>query len=824
MTEFCRNALGFLMGAVLAIGLGEFDTANAEELKVGVATIDITPPLGYRMAGYYSERKNTGTKDPLQAKALVVRQGNRAAALVFCDLVGVPRSITQPVREAAARATGIPWENIAVGATHSHTGPLFSGVLRKHFDHASTTAPTDAPTDAYLTHLKDALVSVISKADAQARPARLSAGFAEEPRLSFNRRFHMKNGEVRFNPGPFNPDIVKVAGPIDPDVGMIAIRPPGEDRLSAVLTVFAMHLDTVGGTEYSADYPFYLERELRSAFNPDLISLFGAGTCGDINHVDVTTKTRRTTAELGTVLGRTAAARLPGLETVATPSLAAKRAVLSLPLQSFPPDRIATARVALKDVGTSKLSFLEQVEAVKIVDLADNYPQDKIDQEVQVFRLGPELAVVALPGEVFVEHGLAIKKASPFATTLIVELMNDNPAYIPTLKGFSEGSYEIINSRLAPGSGEKLVEAAVGLLKELDAEVKKQAPGIEAAAMLMDILKGSQLGPTDGWFSIAAAQTRHDWTATLKRLDRNHDDRIDRGEFPGTNDDYAALDRDHDGELALPDFDFSAHALTPSPGMMLFYRADRDGNGKLTTEEWQTLFQSLDRDRGGFLALADLQNAFQPRPPRPSKDASDAPEGPSRWTLIRGLARQEIGALLPGPSVGESAPDFTLKTVKGDRSYTLSKLIGPKPVVLIFGNFTCGPFRAQAGNVEKLYRRYKDRATFLMIYVREAHPTDGWSMESNQRVGVALAQPRTFAERVNVAQTCQATLGFDMPFLIDTMDDSVGGTYSGMPSRLYLIDRAGKLVAKSGRGPFGFKPAELEHSLILELSREAKSP
>jgi hypothetical protein len=195
--------------------------------------------------------------------------------------------------------------------------------------------------------------------------------------------------------------------------------------------------------------------------------------------------------------------------------------------------------------------------------------------------------------------------------------------------------------------------------------------------------------------------------------------------------------------------------------------------------------------------------------------------GPTKETLIRGLFRQEIGSLQPGPALGESAPDFTLKTNDGDRELTLSKLVGPKPVVLVFGNFTCGPFRSQAGNVEKLYRTYKDRAAFVMVYVREAHPTDGWSMASNDRVGVALPQPRTYEDRASVAQTCAKRLDLGFPMLVDTIDDAVGARYSGMPSRLYLIDRDGKVAYKSGRGPFGFKPAELEQSLVLLLQEGA---
>jgi thiol-disulfide isomerase/thioredoxin len=339
--------------------------------------------------------------------------------------------------------------------------------------------------------------------------------------------------------------------------------------------------------------------------------------------------------------------------------------------------------------------------------------------------------------------------------------------------------------------------------------------------MLADILQGSQLGPNDGWFRRAVAQTRFDWKASRRRLDRDGDGRITREEFPGPDPDFARLDRDHDRVLKETDFDFSPHALTPSPGALLFYRADRDGNGKLTREELDDFFKSCDGDGQGFLSLSDLQEAFR-TPPRPAQEAK-GPSGPSKATLVRGLFRQEIGSLQAGPTLGETAPDFTLKAVGGREEITLSKLIGSKPVVLVFGNFTCGPFRAQGGNIEKLYRRYKDRATFVMVYVREAHPTDGWSMESNDRVGVSLRQPRSYDERVEVARTCSVRLGLGFPMLVDTIDDAVGTRYSGMPNRLYLVDRQGNVAYKSGRGPFGFKPAELEHALVLLLQEEETS-
>lgn len=104
------------------------------------------------------------------------------------------------------------------------------------------------------------------------------------------------------------------------------------------------------------------------------------------------------------------------------------------------------------------------------------------------------------------------------------------------------------------------------------------------------------------------------------------------------------------------------------------------------------------------------------------------------------------------------------------------------------------------------------------MYVREAHPEDG---AFNPAGGVAVRQPRDLVERRDVAKACTAKLQITMPLVVDTIDDRVGHAYSAMPDRLYVIDRAGKVAYRGGRGPFGFKPAEMEQSLLaLLLSAE----
>jgi len=121
-----------------------------------------------------------------------------------------------------------------------------------------------------------------------------------------------------------------------------------------------------------------------------------------------------------------------------------------------------------------------------------------------------------------------------------------------------------------------------------------------------------------------------------------------------------------------------------------------------------------------------------------------------------------------------------------------------------------------------MYARWRDQVDFYAVYIREAHPADGWSMESNDRVGIKIAQPKSTEERKQVAVDCCASLQMSMPLLVDSIDDRVGRAYSGFPDRLYLIDRDGKVAYKGGRGPFGYKTRELEQTMVMMFLDETK--
>jgi Ca2+-binding EF-hand superfamily protein len=364
-----------------------------------------------------------------------------------------------------------------------------------------------------------------------------------------------------------------------------------------------------------------------------------------------------------------------------------------------------------------------------------------------------------------------------------------------------------------PLGEEKLTEEAETAAKELRSRF---APRTEARAMLDSIVSEPFLDSDSGWFAMAKSRTRFEWNEVAKRFDRNNDGHVDASELGGPTGDFARVDRNGDGLVDGTDLDWNT-APPPAASALsrMFAMSDANSNGKVTRDEFIKLFEQLKGD-GEYLALDDVVQQFASSSP-----GSGQPEPLDRSMMVMALLHQELGALAPGPELNQSAPDFTLPRVGGG-SVTLSKVIGKRPIVLIFGTFTCSPFRGQSGNLEKLYSRYQDRADFYLVYVREAHPSDGWNMEVNEAQGISFAQPKSNTERHNVAQTCQKHLDISVPMLVDTIDDQAGSAYSGMPNRLYVIDTQGKIAFKNARGPFGFYPRQLEQALVLLLNDSAQ--
>lgn len=460
---------------LLALTLASPGLALADELRVGAATADITPPIGTPMAGYYAERHAEGVHDPLFAKAIVLEGGGKKAAFVSLDLITTPKSIVEEARKEVEKATGIPGSAVMISATHAHTGPI----LRGRGPRDDSFGGGNPLVLAYSDGLPAKIAACVRDADKALRPAKVHAGHGQESAISFNRRFHMADGSVGWNPGKKNPRILKPAGPIDPDVAVVYFE--SDDKARTPLATYvnhAVHLDNVGGAQFSADMPATIADLLGRFKGPEMVTFYTSGCCGDINHINVNwaepQKGHENAARMGVILAAEVLRTWPKLEAAAPGALRVKSARVKLPLPEITEKDVEESKATIARLeGSGKTpAFLEQVKAFKVADVAAQ-KGEPLEVEVQVVALGDKFAWVSLPGEIFVELGLAIKQDSPFPHTIIAELANGAIGYIPSRRAYGQGNYEVVSARCAEGSGEMLVDAALGMLKELHLEATK---------------------------------------------------------------------------------------------------------------------------------------------------------------------------------------------------------------------------------------------------------------------------------------------------------------------------------------------------------------
>ena len=197
-----------------------------------------------------------------------------------------------------------------------------------------------------------------------------------------------------------------------------------------------------------------------------------------------------------------------------------------------------------------------------------------------------------------------------------------------------------------------------------------------------------------------------------------------------------------------------------------------------------------------------LERAVQVRPG--SVEARDALEHGFRFDQPA-QAGPGITAGLPAPPVG-----------------TLDLSRPPRPIVLVFGSYTCPKLRSAAPDLKRIYERYRDQVDFRLVYIREAHAEGGaeaqWQSSINQRDGVSLAPAANLEEKRAHADLCLRRLSLPFPALVDTMDGAAETAYQAWPSRLYLVGRGGRVVFNTRLGEMDFRPADFEAALRAILT------
>jgi neutral ceramidase len=311
-------------------------------------------------------------------------------------------------------------------------------------------------------------------ADKTKVPASVGFGTGHEDKVSFNRRMKMKNGLAYSHPGPGNPDIVGYAGPIDPQVGVIAAWDLNGTLLGTIVN-FACHATTSPGG-ISANWIQYLEQSIQGALQTRTPVVFLQGACGDITQVDNLSPYQRPGPEewsklVGGRVGAEAVKVILSMPKTKDVTLDAKQKVWPIKRRIPSPETVQKS-LEIVEKGKNPLDPTEWTFAKEIVMLdALVKKEPACEVEVQAIQVGP-VVCVSNPAEYFVENGLRIKKDSGFPMTFPTELANGCTGYVPTEEAFGPngGGYETrltYYSNLEVTAGTQMADVGIELSKQM---------------------------------------------------------------------------------------------------------------------------------------------------------------------------------------------------------------------------------------------------------------------------------------------------------------------------------------------------------------------
>lgn len=440
-------------------------------LKTGFARTDITPPLGVFLDGYPEERHAEEIIDPLYATAIAFDNGKNKAVVMSIDILGINQIFMSKLRPAVAKAAGTDKDAVFIACTHTHTGP---GVASVYATEESFENPE------YGLWLIKPLSDTAVLAMQDLAPTRLFYTRGEVKDVSFIRRFRMKDGSVRTNPGYQNPDIAECLSTPDTNSSLLILKRENKPEIGIVN--FQVHPDVVGGgNKISADYIKYV-RDTYELLVPNSRCMYINGTQGDSNHVDV-----RLNLETDCVQGFKRAqymGRKIAMSVVANYELAKEMdgdkityisKNISVKYNKGTCEEIDESLEFLKIYreqgreaalpGIYDMRFIEALGKARRVEKMMSMPEIK---EITLTALSvADVVFAGFPGEPFTDVGRGVKKNSPFTLTMTACCANGYEGYYPIQQAFDEGGYEAITSLYVAGTAEKLIEASSEIIKTI---------------------------------------------------------------------------------------------------------------------------------------------------------------------------------------------------------------------------------------------------------------------------------------------------------------------------------------------------------------------
>ncbi len=430
--------------------------------EAGFAEEVITPPVGTSLAGFFHDRVSKRVRDPLHARAIVLRAGHARIALVSLELICVDSEFVDGAKRIIASETGIPPDCVMISATHTHTGPevrlVGNKVPRNH---------------AWLTGLPRLIADAVNRANAGMVPVTLRAGQVTTEGYVHNRLFKLNDGTEQMGRWNRSEDILGPAGPVDPVLQTLSFVDEAGNVRGMIFNLGMHGGPTVGGGDadfISADWPGEVARHLRLLYGENTVAMYLQGSCGDTwpDNCGESLLPRSGPAKavaLGRGLAGVAAYAAERAEPETSRHLACLVRAVEIPYYTRTPEIMAEAAELKKrtDLEADQAYFVKAVE---------EWPFDRQICKVplQAIRIG-ELAIVAIPAQIFTRIALEMKQWSPAAHTMVVELANARvTSYVPTADQVERGAYgsrPIVSRWLSVDTGRRMIDAVLVMLQEL---------------------------------------------------------------------------------------------------------------------------------------------------------------------------------------------------------------------------------------------------------------------------------------------------------------------------------------------------------------------
>ena len=465
------------LGWFALFGSGGTVSAAPGQLRAGAAVVDITPALGVANGGVIARGGPvTHIHDELHARCLVLDDGATRLAIAICDMRMLGGEVVARAKSLAGEATGLAPENILIAATHTHAAPAMVGIHPEPRDRA------------YAEFVARRIADGITRAGHHLAPAKVGWGFGSAPQHVHNRRWFMKpvaiaanpfgggGDEVKMNP-PRGTDLLKPAGPVDPQVSVLDVRHT-DGRPLALLANYGLHY--VGGYQaghVSADYFGLFADRVQGLLgadrqHPPFVAMMSNGTSGDVSNNDFRAKPERLPAwvkmqRVANDLAGKVAKVVGNIGHHATAPLAATATELQLGVRRPDDARLAWARRTLANDTDPKRLTRPEIYAQEALALA-KFPA-RVPVVLQAFRIG-DLRIITVPCEMFAETGLALKQEAGLGPLFIIELANGYRGYLPTPRQHEWGGYETWPARssyLEVQAAPKIRAALLGLLSKL---------------------------------------------------------------------------------------------------------------------------------------------------------------------------------------------------------------------------------------------------------------------------------------------------------------------------------------------------------------------